>query len=171
MLLVDGDGPKRDASRLFGLDDAPGLIDALSHPEKDLESLISPTDVAGLSILPAGARSEWATELYASQRMQDLLEELAQLDPRCVIILDSPPILLTNEAQVLASLFGQVVVVVRAGATPQSAVLEALRVIGTSARVRMVLNQVETGGVGGYHYGSAYGSVYNAVVETGTDET
>lgn len=154
VLLVDGDGAKRDLSRLFGLEGAPGLVDALVGPERSLESLISPTDVPGLAILPAGSRSETTTELYASDRMREILDSISALDSRCIIVLDSPPVLLTNEAQVLASLFGQVVMVVRAGATPQSAVLEALRLLGSGARVGLVLNHIETGGLGSYHYGN-----------------
>jgi receptor protein-tyrosine kinase len=71
---------------------------------------------------------------------------------------DSPPILLTSEARVLASLFGQVVLVVRAGGTPKQAVLDAVKLIGERPSLNLVLNQALHVGDGSYYgYGSGYG--------------
>ncbi len=58
-----------------------------------------------------------------------------------VVLFDSPPLLLTNEARVLTSLVGQIVLVVRAGVTPQQAVLEAIGYIGEDKPIGLVLNQ------------------------------
>jgi hypothetical protein len=74
------------------------------------------------------------------------------------VLLDSPPLLLTSESRVLAGLFAQVVMVVRAGGTPQQAVLEALKLIGEGPQVCLVLNQALHVESSGYYYG--YGSGY-----------
>ena len=73
VLLVDADVPKPHISRIFGVEDEPGLLDALRDSTMDVESLILPTDVPSLSIMPAGRRSENATELLASARMGEVV--------------------------------------------------------------------------------------------------
>jgi Mrp family chromosome partitioning ATPase len=74
-----------------------------------------------------------------------------------MVIFDSPPLLLTSEAPVLASLMGQIVVVVCAGVTPQHAVLEAVENLDPEKAISLVLNKSGKGlgnnGYGGYGYG------------------
>jgi len=159
VVLVDADVAKRDISHMLGLTRATGLLDVLADPARPIESAIVATDYQGLSVLPAGRVSETATELLASARMTEVINSLMALDSRCLVILDSPPILLTTEAPILASLFGQIVVVVRAGGTPRRAVLEAVKIIGSAGRVSLVLNRADVVGPSGYHYdyGHRYG--------------
>ncbi|MGE0581090.1 MAG: AAA family ATPase [Steroidobacteraceae bacterium] len=165
VILIDGDAPKPHVSKAFGIGGEPGLLDLLMNPDLPVESCVLPTDVRGLYLLPVGRRSETATELLASARMRQVLEELGQLDGNGVVLLDSPPILPTSEAQVLASLFGQVVLVVRAGATPQQAVTDALGIIGDGPRIGLVLNQALHDNVGGY-YGYGYGDGFLDSMQT-----
>lgn len=161
VLLVDGDIPKPHVSQTFGVAGEPGLLDVLTDESLPIESVVLPTDVRGLSILPVGRRTETATELLASARMQQVIAELEQLDPQGLVVVDSPPILLTSEARVLASLFGQVVLVVQAGATPRQAVMDAIQIIGEGPRVGLVLNQaLHEAKAGGYYYG--YGHYYGS---------
>ncbi|MEM9172462.1 MAG: P-loop NTPase, partial [Pseudomonadota bacterium] len=54
VLLVDADVAKPHISNLFGASRELGLLDALEDPSLDPRSLILPTDLKGLSILPAG---------------------------------------------------------------------------------------------------------------------
>lgn len=158
VILVDGDVAKPHTSRLFEAGSEPGLLDMLENPALGIESVVLPTDVPGLSLVPVGRQSTQATELLASARMQAILRELEALDPRTLVLVDSPPILLTSEARVLAPLFGQVVLVVRAAGTPQQAVLDAIKMLGEGAHVNLVLNQALHVGDGSYYgYGSRYG--------------
>lgn len=167
VILMDGDAPKPHVSHVLGVSSEPGLLDLLTEPARDVESLLLPTDVRGLYVLPVGRRSESATELLASARMRQVVSALEGLDENCIVLLDSPPILLTSEAQVLASLFGQVVMVVRAGVTPQQAVTDALGIIGEGPRVGLVLNQaLHDNSVGGY-YGYGYGDDFTGAGQTG----
>lgn len=156
VLLVDGDALKPHVSEIFGVTDEPGLLDAISNPELPLESLVLPTSVRGLSILPVGRRTETPTEHLASARVRQLFAQLGDLDPLGLVLVDSPPILLTSEARVMASLFGQVVLVVRAGSTPQQAVTEALEIIGEGPRVGLVLNQAAHENQAGTYYGHRF---------------
>ena len=156
VLLVDGDVAKPHVSRLFGVENEPGLLDVLKDPAKDVRSVILPTDIPGLSVLPAGAHSETATELLASERMGHIVTRLSQLSSRGIVLFDSLPLLITSEARVLLTMMGQIVLVVRANVTPQQAVKDAVEMIGDK-KLWLVLNQAEMHGAIGYYYGSQYG--------------
>lgn len=152
VLLVDADVAKPHISTIFGAANEPGLLDVLRDESIDVESVILPTDVPGLQILPAGRRSETATELLASHRMDELVAQLAARDPARIALIDSPPLLLTTESRALAQSVGQIVLVVRAGVTPQQAVLDAIEKLGEGRPISLVLNQ-STSAPGGYYYG------------------
>jgi protein-tyrosine kinase len=168
VLLVDGDVAKPHVTRAFCLDGEPGLVDALTDESTDPESLIIGTEMPGLSVLPAGAFAEdSATELLASNRMRQVVERLLDARASRIILIDSPPLLLTTEAKVLAALAGQVIMVVRAGATPQHAVFEALDLLGEDAQIGFILNQAQVSladkytGYAGYGGYSGYGGYGN----------
>lgn len=162
ILLVDADVAKPHISRTFGVDQEAGLLDSLGDDRTDVESLVVPTDIPGLSILPAGHQSENATELLASQRMERMAAALASRSPNRIVLFDSSPLLLTSESRVLANMVGQIVLVVRAGATSPQAVMDAVSSLGSNwetKNVGLVLNQSEAADPGTYYgYGDYYGA-------------
>lgn len=154
VLLVDADIPKPHVSRIFGVEQERGLIDALVEETVDVESLVLSTDVPGLAILPAGQPHEGATELIASARMRSVVERLQARHPRRIVLFDSPPLLMSSESRSLISVCGQVVLVVKSGQTPRQAVLNALSDIDESKPVSLVLNRGTDSADGYYGYGS-----------------
>ncbi len=156
-MLVDADCSKPHLTRLFAAENEPGLIDLLRDPALKFEDLVMPTDVPGLSLLPAGSRDPHASELLASKRMDDLCEGLSADGAGRVIIFDSSPLLLTTEAPVLASKVGQVVVVVRANDTQRQAVLAALTKLDPVKAIGCILNRTATEAEHGEGYGYGYG--------------
>lgn len=163
-LLVDADAARPHVSQIFGVEQERGLLDALADDSLDIEDLVMPTDVPGLSILPAGKAREPAAELLASERMSSLMQGLLARRPRRLIVLDSSPILVTSDSRGVAAIAGQVVLVVRAGKTPQNAVAEALNEIGEGRHVGLVLNQGRRR-LFGDHYG--YGTYREYGQESG----
>lgn len=156
VLLVDADVAKPHTSQMFGAGDEDGLLDCLEDPGRSVRSLVIPTDIKNLSILPAGRPRENATELLASAAMENVCETLKRMSDRQLVILDSPPLLQTSEAKTLATLAGQVVMVVRAEETSREAVISALSTIDDDKAVNLVLNQARDG-FGDYRYGYGYG--------------
>jgi protein-tyrosine kinase len=152
VLLVDADVAKPHISRTFGVENEPGLLDVLREGQTQVESVILPTDLPNLSILPAGRRSDTATELLASYRMEEIAGNLAANDPMRIVLIDSPPLLLTSESRALAQVVGQIVVVVRAGFTPRQAVLDAIGFLAEGKSIGLVLNQ-SVNAAAGYYYG------------------
>lgn len=144
VLLVDADVAKPHTSEIFGAENETGILDLLEDPSLDPSFAVLDTNFPGLQILPAGAPRVGATELLASARMEELLRALNDAAANRIILLDSPPLLQTSEAKVLASLVGQVVVVVRAGHTPQDAIVSATSALDQSKPINLVLNQVRS---------------------------
>jgi protein-tyrosine kinase len=141
VLLVDGDVVNPRLSQILGADDARGLLDVLKDPSMSAASAVLPTDIPGLTFLPAGHQEPNATELLASARMHDVVAQLAGQDPTRLVLFDSAPLLLTTESQSLTEIAGQILLVVRADQTPQHAVLEAVETLSESKSVSLVLNQ------------------------------
>ncbi len=158
VILVDADVARPSVPRELGFDAQEGLMDWLIDGVPDLSRLVLPTNVDTLSILPSGRRHEHATELLASEAMGRLLEQLTERYPDRIVIFDSPPLLVTTEAQVLASYMGQVVMVVEAGKTPRDAVTQALSTIESNEIIGLVLNKAEKIETSGYYQGYGYGS-------------
>lgn len=154
VLLVDCDVAKQGVSRMLGLSSMPGLVNVLEDDYFTIGDALLRTDIPELSVLAAGKRHEYVTELLASQRMSDLVDEISSRYDDRVIIFDAPPLLPTPQTQVLAGLVGQIVFVIEAGKTPQSAVEEALDMLPEDKPTGLVLNKSEgTFGRSGYYYG------------------
>jgi exopolysaccharide/PEP-CTERM locus tyrosine autokinase len=163
-LLVDADVAKPHISRILGVRDEPGLLDVLRDERTDDESLNIPTDKPGLSVLPAGRPSDTATELLASARMEALVAQIGARDSNRIVLFDSPPLLLTTESRALAGVVGQIVLVVRAGVTPQQAVFDSLELLGDGKSIGLVLNQSDEGRRSSYYgyYGQPEGTADTA---------
>jgi protein-tyrosine kinase len=152
VMLVDADVARPSVLPVLGLGPAPGLMDVLLSDSLPLADVILRTNIPGLTLLPAGRNSQRATELLASQAMSTLLAEIATRYADRIIIFDSPPLLLTSEASVLATQMGQVVVVVEAETTTRRAVREALRRLEHCPRVTLICNKARAF-AGADHYG------------------
>jgi len=162
VLLVDCDVAKRHISEIVGMQRETGLLDALVDESVDAESLVAPTNLKGLSILPAGARVESTAELLSSNRMRQIIANLCVRAPRRILLLDSPPLLITNEGRALLKLASQIVLVVRAGHTPRQAVQDAVGLFDAQQAGGLILNQVQTSQKEGYYGYGSYGTYGDA---------
>lgn len=159
VLLVDADVIKPAMARTLGFEAELGLVDYLIDERLELADVLVDTNVPSLTILPAGGQYHLATELLAGERMRKLAGEMSSRYPDRIIIFDSPPLLMTTEATVLASLMGQTLLVVEAERTPQSQVKAALDLLDSNRQiVGLVLNKSHSFlGADSYGYGYGYG--------------
>jgi exopolysaccharide/PEP-CTERM locus tyrosine autokinase len=156
VLLVDGDVVNPRFTQILGLESRPGLLDLAKDPALSPEMVIVPTDLPGLSFLPAGHQEANATELVASARMHQVVSKLGSDNPARLVLFDSAPLLVTTESQALAHFAGQVVVVIHADQTPQHVVYDALDTLPEDKPAFLVLNQITRHSHSGYYY--EYGS-------------
>lgn len=151
ILLVDADVARPSVLTTLGLPPAKGLLDLLTDDSLDPGEVLLRTNVETLSILPSGTPHQRATELLASDAMLRLLEELAHRYPDRIVVFDSPPLLVTTEARVLAQHMGQVVVIVEANRTSHGEVKQALATIDSCPVKMVMLNKSRQSREGGYY--------------------
>ena len=156
VLLIDADFAKPDVMKRLGLNDGPGLLDALADPNMDIEACVVATDIPQLSLLPAGTKSNNDTELVASRRTGEVIAALLAADPKRLLIFDSPPALAATPASVLANHAGQVMLVVRADSTTEGDLREAVALLEGCEHIQLVLNAVSFA-PGGRRFGGYYG--------------
>jgi capsular exopolysaccharide synthesis family protein len=166
-LLIDGDTRRGDAHRLFGLEQSPGLIDYLK--ERSGHEIIQKTAHDNLDFIACGSRGISTPELLASSRMAGFIGTLKRSYD--VIIVDSPPLASGGDPIILATLTGNLAVVIRTGSTERQLTMVKLeqlsrmpiRILGA------ILNDVDP--KDGYHYYySAYLPGYEPVPEVGEGE-
>ncbi|MGB0129483.1 MAG: XrtA-associated tyrosine autokinase, partial [Rhodocyclaceae bacterium] len=151
VLLVDADVAKPSVLRVLGIEERRGLLDVLVDDSVDLSDVLLRTNVENLVVLPSGRTHARATELLASDDMAHLVDEIAGRYPDRIIVFDSPPLLLTNEARVLAAHMGQIVIVVESGRTLNSSVQQALTTIETCPVKLLMLNKMRGVSTGNYY--------------------
>ncbi|HWZ48634.1 MAG TPA: XrtA-associated tyrosine autokinase [Herbaspirillum sp.] len=141
VLLVDVDVARPSVLRTLGIEADGGLMDILLDEKLDMADVMLKTNVDTLSVLPVGKSHSHSAELLASQSMHILLEEIATRYPDRIVIFDSPPLLVTSEAHVLASKMGQIVMIVEAESTTQQEVKASLDQLKGCANINLVYNK------------------------------
>jgi len=127
VLLIGADLRKPSLHTMFGIDNARGLSDWLREQpgddEMSVESLVVPTRVPGIFVVPSGPGTISPANLLHSPKMAKLIERWREEFD--MVILDTPPLLPFADARVLARLSDGVVLVVRSGRTTRDDVRSA----------------------------------------------
>jgi protein-tyrosine kinase len=157
VLLIDADVNKPSHHKEFGIHkEQNGLLDFLQGRIQDMSQVMFKTNIPSLSLMFAGRLTSHATELLASDAMGSFVDEVSMRYPDRIIIFDSPPLLMTTEACVLASHMGQVVLVVEAETRPKNEVQNSLALLQNEI-VLLLLNKMreknEASQYGYYGYG------------------
>ncbi len=175
VLLVDCDVRRPRLHGLFQVPRSPGLMELLTPSYNGSDSsesltfnpgvgrtdsgrpvtdVLRSTNVRGLSLLTCGALPTNPSGLLSGVRMRVLLQELSKSFD--LVILDTPPVLATADAGILASLADGVLLVVRAGQTDRVAAKRAhQQLVNVGSRVvGTVLNDPggEVSQYGDYYY-------------------
>ncbi len=141
ILIIDCNRGAAGAMQEFAVDSAPGLVQYLRQ-ECPVESIVKPTFLPHLWVLPSGGAVNNLSVLIRTSTMLELMNHLRERFD--VIILDLPSILTTTDTHVLASLTDQLLLVVRSGATPRKLLTQALGELDRDKLLGMVLNDNRT---------------------------
>lgn len=113
-VLLDGDVRRGALHRVLGVPRRPGLTDYLQG-RVPLENVLQATRYASLALISSGTRTRRGPELLASAAMRTLLSELrARAD---AILIDSSPLAAGADGFALATMSGNLLLVLRAGVT------------------------------------------------------
>jgi receptor protein-tyrosine kinase len=142
VILVDGDGKAQGSlTHLLGQTEMPGLRMLATDPAQRPEDLLSPTAIDRLHFMPYGPGQSDAAELPSGIMLAAAVDRLARAFPNRIIIFDAPPCLYTSEPSALASVAGQVLLVVRAEATQRDEVEAALDMVESCPTLQLLLNR------------------------------
>ncbi len=134
------------------------LVDVpLGGQEENGDGSLTKQIAGRLRMLPAGGTPPNPSELLASQRMRDLLGEVAEMAD--LVILDTNPLLSVSDSLPLLDVVSGVVLVAKLNSTSRDAVVRLQKTIANTGG--NVLGVVATGAAGGrfarYEYGYGYG--------------
>ncbi len=156
VLLIDADFGKPCILSKLGLSHETGFMDVLADPSSHVEDHVIGTDIPGLWVLGAGARTGRDSEYLASERTWEVLNRLTRGAPNRMIVFDSPPALAATPASELAKHVGQALLVARADVTGQVALEDAIDLLSACPDIRLLLNDA-TFSPSGRKFGSYYG--------------
>lgn len=160
VILIDADMHRPRLHEAFEIPRQPGLSNVLAGQAK-LEDCLHETKIPGLHLLPAGVAPPNPVELLNSPALDALLATLSTRADD--VIFDSPPVLATADAQVLASKVDGVLYVMQLGKVPKSSVQRALDLLHQAHAniIGTVFNKMtERSHSGGYNYTYGYYGYY-----------
>ena len=140
VLLIDADLRRPSLHTALGVANGRGLGEILRSAQREW-SFIEVTE--RLSLLPGGRPDRNPLTVLGSPRLKELLEEWeAEYD---WLVLDTPPVGVLSDAQIVGRLAGGVLFVIGAGSTPFSQVERAIAEIGQDCVLGTVLNRIDEG--------------------------
>jgi Mrp family chromosome partitioning ATPase len=159
--LVDGDLFRPTLPGRLGIAPGPGLAELLRSPGQAPEGLLLRDARLGLTLLRAGRELDDAAQLPRADLLRDVLQRLVQRQPRGVVVIDSPPVLASSMAPVLAEAVTSVLMVVRANSTGEAALDAALGLLEAAPDIALLLNQTAAHAAE-HNFGSYYGPATEA---------
>ena len=152
VLIIDGDLRRPALHQVFRIETARGLADGLASAD----SKITLTQVTPhLALLPAGRPTTDPMAGLISERMRRLITEAREIFDW--VIIDTPPLVLLPDANLLASMTDAALLVVRAESTSHALVKRAMDAVGRSRVMGVVLNAATVNPHGDY---DGYGHYY-----------
>ena len=173
-LLIDADLRRPTVSKVFHPGEHPAGLTEHLQTGTPLNDLLRATQVANLTLLPAGAVAPNPAELFKSANLAQLFANplLEQFER---IVIDSAPVNAVSDTLHLVTFAHAVCLVVRAGSTPRRALLRAYHeLVEASGRcIGLIVNRLPAQSGAGYYYyysAGAYGAegVYGAKVPANT---
>ena len=113
-LLIDADIRKGALYSRFGVDKVPGLCELIQN-QGELQDYVQKTDLEDLDLLTTGERIEQPSELFLSAWLDEVIRK-ARSDYQYIIV-DTAPILATDDTMSLVKHVDMFAFVVRSGQT------------------------------------------------------
>ena len=160
VLLVDADLRKGSLHTRFGITAEKGLGQVFTE-KLDWHTLVLPTQVAGLQLLPRGRANKNSTEFFFATDMGDFLTTAGK--EYDYVIVDTPPVMAADDATCLAPRVDGVLFVIRAEATSARVARASLDLLHQRKAnvLGLVLNSVRPS-ASDYHYYGRYKDYYNS---------
>ena len=155
VLLIDADLRRPSIHRYLEFEPTLGISDCLQDGV-DVGDVIIKTNIGKLSIIPAGKEVDNPLELFSSNKMHDLMEELKHRYNDRYIIIDTPPILPFAETRLLGHLVDGIVFVIQEGLAPKESIQEAIESLKGCSILGVLLNNSTTVSTETHRYSTYY---------------
>lgn len=159
VLMIDADLRKPSLHKYLQLNNLLGLSDYLTG-DFELSEVEQETNVAGLSVISAGAATASPADFLSSNKMMELLQNVS--DKYDVVLIDSPPVMGLADALILSNRSSATLFVVSSHEAKKSHVLGALERLkmGYGNVIGFVLTKAREGKKSGYGYDYDYGDTW-----------
>jgi len=159
VLLVEADLHRSNIARILGLPDGPGLAEVITGKASLAEALVRIEQFPNLFVLPGGGPYKGATELLDSGQWRMVMETLRSQFTH--VIVDSPPIGVLADFDLLQAIADGVVFVVRPDQTNRTLCLKALSSVPEDKLLGVVLNAAKDWVLHRNGYSYYYNYYYN----------
>lgn len=130
-LLVDCDPHGSELAGLVSCRMHAGVTDFVNDRSMTIKSILYPSGVERLTVIPAGTQASSAVELFSSVRMRELMEELKARYPDRCIVLNAPPLRENTEARILERFADQIVFGVPFGEVTGEVIADSVDAFGS----------------------------------------
>lgn len=141
ILLVDMDLRRPNVGKLLGIPEERGVESVLRGEIGVDEALWRPEGRERLAFLPAAPLGGSSSEVFAGERTRAFLQELRNRYPDRLVILDLPPVLLTDDVLTLAPQLDGVLLVVCEQRTRREDLARAQSLLEGVPQLGLVLNR------------------------------
>ncbi len=142
ILMIDLDLRRPTVHELLRIDRTPGFSDFLMG-EKPLDECIRHIEGTNLYVLPAGTLARNPLELLNQRQVKLLLDNLRRVFGW--VIMDTPPLLFSADANLLATMTDGTILVVRIGSTTYDNIVRAMQSLCENNVLGIVANGARAG--------------------------
>ena len=149
VLLIEGDVRLPALRQMFGIGHIPGISELIEDGHK-LQDCIYRLDGANIWLLPAGRIPPNPLEVLQSQKLPQVMDELAE----CFdwIIIDSPPVLPLADTSIWMRLSDGILLVTRQGITERQQLQKGTEALEPNKVLGALLNGSAASVYSGYYY-------------------
>lgn len=151
VLLVDLDLRNPSIHKYFGLETEYGIYDYLTNDVSLQQIMINP-GLERLVLLPGSTPTRTSSELLATRKAQELLDEIRTRYPTRIIIYDLPPLIGMDDAMVVLPKIESSLLVVEANRTTADDVTKSLKILEDSNLLGTVFNKADDAEIVQYGY-------------------
>ena len=165
VVLVDADFRRPAIHELFRLGRPQSGLASAILGEVDLNRVVQPGPISGLSLIPCGPQPAQPAELLTSPRFQEFLAELRQRFE--FVLIDTPPLLAVTDPAVVASRVDGVILTLRPSKKCRPTAERAKEILGS---VGANILGIVVNGAAGFRSGNAYGYDYGFGYSSNEDD-
>ncbi len=154
-ILADYDLRRPNVANTLGLGDVEGVSDYIASDKALHELVVQPSGIGNFFILPGGTPTTESSEVINSNRFEALNSTLKQTAKNCIIVIDLPPVLVSDDVMELMDFVDALIIVVEEGKTEKKDLMLLNELLNEDKVLGYVMNKA-TESMSAYGYGYRY---------------